>query len=115
MTQVSGKLYFFTLIIVLTSIIYFILTVELADILAVVLTIQQQLRYTLKMIRTSDIFKFNYNISFLLLFVPDTAATGNCNCGAHHLTTAEVLNFLRLSEFLYLQNFTKHSGKKEEA
>ena len=35
----------------------------------------QQLRYTLKMIRTSDIFKFNYNG----LFVPDTAATGNCN------------------------------------
>ena len=27
-----------------------------------------------------------------MFFVPDTAATGNCNCGAHHLTTAEVLN-----------------------
>ena len=72
-----------------------------------VLTIQQQLRYTLKLIRTSDIFKFNYNGSFFLLFVPDTAATGNCNCGAHHLTTAEVLNFLSFCIYIISLNFLK--------
>ena len=37
-----------------------------------------------------------------LFFVPDTAATGNCNCGAHHLTTAEeVLNFFKMIRGIY--------------
>ena len=64
------------------------------------------------MIRTSDIFIFNYK-SLFFVFVPNTPATGNCNCGAHHLTTAEVLKFLRY-ELLYLQKFTKLSEKKKK-
>ena len=50
---------------------------------------------------TGELHNFFNMIRASLFFVPDTAATGNCNCGAHHLTTAEVINFFKMIRGIY--------------
>ena len=64
------------------------------------------------MIRTSGIIKFNCNSSFLLFLIQLQQAIVT---GAHHLTTAEVLNFLSFCIYKISLNSGKVKEKKKRS